>query len=460
MRLSRRSFLHHCSVCAAGAALIGCTDTTGRSVADTVVADTVVADTVVADTVVADTVVADTVVADTVVADTVVVDTSIGDDTEMDVSDDTVADTAFDTTPTGPTCDDQLMGGVMEAVLGFEGVAIALDQRRNSGLDGRLYTDLTTVPEETLVENERFYIRTMYPDLIDPNAAWEISVEGLVDTPQRLSLADLLGGPATPMGDHVLECSGNGRSGGFGLMSAASWAGVRVTDVLDRLPVQASATRLLVQGFDLHSQPSAGGHSTPGASWVFSFEQLAQGGAFFATEMNGVPLPDDHGSPVRLYIPGWYGCSCIKWVTRLELVDDTEPSTGQMREFASRTHQDGVPLLARDFRPASMEQAAMPVRVERWRVNGEVLHRVLGVMWGGSEPTDALLFDDGVGLAAPVDVCPVQTQNQLWTVWQHIWRPPATGSYGLTLRIDDPNIPTLRLDRGYYERVVDVEVIA
>ncbi len=90
------------------------------------------------------------------------------------------------------------------------------------------------------------------------------------------------------------------------------------------------------------------------------------------------------------------------------LVDDDEPATPQMMEFASRTHQNGTPRMARDYRPASQDQAAMPVRVERWRLaDGTRLHRIVGFLRG----TDAT------------------------------------------------EISTNRLDTGFYDRVVDVNVI-
>src|SRR5262249_48943330 len=156
--------------------------------------------------------------------------------------------------------------------------------------------------------NESFYIRTRYPDLLDPTAPWRIAVDGFVNSPALLNIEELL--PlAGPRGVHLMECSGNGRGGSFGLLSAADWGGVRMQDVLAKLDIRPEAPRVLVSGFDGHSVPSANGHSKPGASWVFTFDQLAE--AFLATQMNGVPLPPDHGAPVRLLVPGWYGCTCI-----------------------------------------------------------------------------------------------------------------------------------------------------
>ena len=95
-------------------------------------------------------------------------------------------------------------------------------------------------------------------------------------------------------------------------------------------------------------------------------DELKASKAFLATEMNGESLTRDHGAPVRLVVPGWYGCVCIKWVDEVTLLGEGAATTSQMREFASRTMQQGVPELVKDYRPAFIEQAAMPIRVEKW----------------------------------------------------------------------------------------------
>jgi DMSO/TMAO reductase YedYZ molybdopterin-dependent catalytic subunit len=362
----------------------------------------------------------------------------------------------------GPACPDPFAGG--ERV----GLAAFVSERRQpfgepfgAGLDGRLYTDLAALAADAMVvPNERFYVRTRTPgrlDLTDPERVrrgWRISVGGLARAPRDVTLAELL--PRVgPRGTTLLECSGNGATADFGLMSAARWAGVALADVLALVQPLPEATRVLVAGFDDHTAPSA--TSRAGASWVFALADVARYGAFLATEMNGAPLPADHGFPVRLVVPRWYGCCCVKWVDRVALVGDDEPATDHMREFAARTHQDGVPELARDFRPATMDQAAMPVRVERWRVGARTLYKVVGVMWGGERAVDALeiSFDDGETYA-PVAVCPAPSPNDTWTLWSHPWSPAAPGLYHLRLRVADRSVPQRRLDAGYYARVVEV----
>src|SRR5262249_22520777 len=156
-----------------------------------------------------------------------------------------------------------------------------------------------------------FYIRTRYPALLDPAAPWTLALGGLVDQPVTLALDEVLA-LEQEQGAFLLECSGNFRARGFGLMSAALWHGVPLLELLDRVRPAPGAARILITGSDAHAGSSPG--STLGASWVVSPEQAASTGAFLATRMNGQPLPLDHGYPLRLFNPGWYGCSCIKWV--------------------------------------------------------------------------------------------------------------------------------------------------
>ena len=254
-----------------------------------------------------------------------------------------------------------------------------LNQGFNAGLDGRLYTDLSELtPDRLITLTEEFYIRTRYPDLLMPETPWRVRVSGLVDAPSELVLDDLLK-RASPQGVHLMECSGNGRGASFGQLSTADWQGIPVSELLDEAGVSANATSLLVTGFDQYSRASTG-NSLPGGSWVLRLSDLKQIGAFLATSMNGAPLSPDHGARLRLVVPGWYGCTCIKWLTELSLVDDDGPSTPQMREFATRTMQNGTPMLARDFAPAAIDTAAMPIRVERWQVPTSFVYRVVGIV--------------------------------------------------------------------------------
>lgn len=359
-----------------------------------------------------------------------------------------------------PGCPDPFEHGRLLGTLplsGLGGVDHPLETLLGRGLDARLATDLGTLTSETLViPNQRFFVRSEAPAGLDAVRPWTIRVSGLVRRPLELALDSLP--RAVSMGTHLIECAGNNNPANFGLISAASWSGIPLDALLERAQPLPGATHLLVSGMD--AEPGRSRSSLPGASWIFSRSDLERWRPFLATEMNGEALPRVHGAPVRLIVPRWYGCASIKWVNEIQFVDESAPATPHMREFARRTHQEGIPERAKDFKPAAIDQAAMPIRVEKWSVAGEIGYRVVGVMWGGERVTDALQIgfgrDEG---RAPVTVCPKPVSNDTWTLWTYRWRPPAPGRYTMVLRVGDPQIATRRLDLYYYIREVRVDEV-
>jgi len=331
---------------------------------------------------------------------------------------------------------------------------VPLEAPEGSELDGRLYTDLSALEAaDTVTPVEKFYIRTRASELLPDAAPWQVKLGGLVERPVSLSIESLKK-TAKPMGAHLMECAGNVRQARFGLLSVGSWAGIPVPEILDRVKAKSAATRILVSGFDRYAHESR--TSVPGASWSFTREQLEKAGAFLATEMNGKLLARDHGAPLRLVVPGWYGCTCIKWVDEITFVGEDAESTSQMREYAGRTAQKGVPELARDFQPAVIEQAAMPVRVEKWSVAGKIRYRVVGIAWGGTQLVKVLQ----IRFNPEEDYVPVdnfhQVKNDPWTFWTHDWEPKAPGTYAIRLAVKELATPARRLDSGYYVRSVEI----
>ena len=323
----------------------------------------------------------------------------------------------------------------------------------NEGLDARLYSDLSALSaEHPVTPTEKFYVRTRASSQLPSAASWTVKLAGLVDKPLTLPI-DELQRAAKPMGLHLMECSGNAKSTRFGLLSVADWAGVPVSDLLEAR-VKPRSGQVMFSGFDQY--PGKSVTSIPGADWIFKLDQLKAANAFLATQMNGQLLTADHGAPIRLFVPGWYGCSCIKWLNGITFVADDAEATSQMQEFAGRTHQQGVPKLARDYKPASMDQAAMPVRVEKWQIGDKMKYRVVGILWGGSRPIKSLQIRfNPEEEYVPVDSF-AQTANDPWSFWSHLWTPAASGTYLIRLRVGDSGVPTKRLDLGYYVRTVEI----
>ncbi|HEU4939384.1 MAG TPA: molybdopterin-dependent oxidoreductase [Vicinamibacterales bacterium] len=326
------------------------------------------------------------------------------------------------------------------------------------GLDARLVTDLSTLDRDRLITpTARAFIRTESPVAVTRQKGWSVKVSGLAGDSHSLTLSDLTR-QVRPMGAHLLECSGNNNPANFGLMSVCEWDGVLLSDVLSRLRRAASATSVVVSGIDPEGERSV--DSIAGASWVFPLASIDRLGAFLAVRMNGEPLPPDHGSPVRLVVPGWYGCTWIKWVNDIRVAATDEPATGQMKEFAGRTHQTARHDLARDYTPADVQVAAMPIRVEKRRAQRGVEYRVVGIVWGGETPVNRLAIrfrakEPWTRFA----VCPTPITSGTWSLWEYRWKPSAPGVYDISLSVPDRSVPQRRLDAGYYMRQVMIEEV-
>jgi DMSO/TMAO reductase YedYZ molybdopterin-dependent catalytic subunit len=335
---------------------------------------------------------------------------------------------------------------------------------------------------------DQFFIRTEYPDQLQPPPEWTIRIEGEVKQPKTVPLKQLL--PAVESQAPVLvECSGNGRELHYGLVSVGDWAGIPIKEIIKQAQPTSKAHSVLINGFDDDSYlpntpPPYKTHSWPTCSWIFTLDQLLEAGAFLATELNGAPLPKDQGAPVRLVVPGWYGCVESKWVNQIQFVDNNQPATLQMQEFASRTFQKMhfdetnpqppglAPELARDYRPATIDQVAIPVRAEAWRLNGTVTYRVVGITWGGPVRTDKLEIRFIHGNAPkfdPVQFCQTKTSCPAYGIWCHHWQPKRPGAYWIEMRLADRkvrsrkmNVPTaIAPERkvSYHARMVNIPVL-
>jgi hypothetical protein len=144
-----------------------------------------------------------------------------------------------------------------------------------------------------------------------------------------------------------------------------------------------------------------------------------------------------------------------------------------MWEYANRTHQaivesrdasgssrPGPPQLARDYTPALVDTAAVPVRIEQWRIDGTIAYRVVGIIWGGGKPTNALAIRFKTSEPwVPVEDCPLPASTLTWSLWTHTWRPADPGRYEIVLKVTDQGVRTRRLDLFYYVREVQIDEV-
>jgi len=193
-------------------------------------------------------------------------------------------------------------------------------------------TPLDELGQSLYTPNNIFFIRShMGPPATTPADTWRLTVDGLVDRPLHLTLADLRAFPKHEV-PAVLQCAGNGRfyygdaypdashpagaqwrTGGVG---NARWGGARVRDVLAKAGVKAGAHFSTNFGRDNPVLPT-----TPKFVRGIELAKLMDEDTLLVYEMNGTPLPYYHGFPVRLLVPGWAADHSVKWITNMTLTD-------------------------------------------------------------------------------------------------------------------------------------------
>jgi hypothetical protein len=169
-------------------------------------------------------------------------------------------------------------------------------------------------------------------------------------------------------------------------------------------------------------------------------------------------------------VPGYYGCTCIKWLNDIEFmsVDASTETTDQMREFSDRTNQVGVPKLLSEHLPPIIDQALTPIKIEQWELDGETYHRVVGLMWGGTElqPTISLgvkrnkTFGYGPLNELGVNYTPSSQSDAFRLWWSDWWKPEKSGKYVLDPQFvgASSQIQARRQQAGYYRRGVRVRL--
>lgn len=213
----------------------------------------------------------------------------------------------------------------------------------------------------------RHYVRDHFPI---PEASDRLAIEGSVRTSLQLSLDDIRSLPPRSL-VVTLECAGNGRAfldppvggeqWGSGAVSTAEWTGASLRAVLEMAEPLASAVEVLCIGADTGNP--AGVDARIAYERSLPIADALRDDVMVAYAMNGDDLPREHGAPLRLVVPGWYGMASVKWLARLRLLEKKFEGFFQkarytvddrpLREIAARavivSPHDGDRLAARPF---------------------------------------------------------------------------------------------------------------
>lgn len=198
---------------------------------------------------------------------------------------------------------------VVLGLLGLGAVGVVTGSSLQSGLDSVLAPIQRNDPTgiSGLLPGAYFRVYTVtdgYPYRSD--ADYRLVVDGLVDRPLELTLADLQVRPATRL-VRAFQCVTGWR------VPAVHWEGVLLSRLLDEAGVQSQARALRFKSFDGVYTES------------LTLAEARRGDVIVAYSMGGRPLSRDHGGPVRLYVAPMYGYKSIKWLSRIEVVDRVEP---------------------------------------------------------------------------------------------------------------------------------------
>jgi DMSO/TMAO reductase YedYZ molybdopterin-dependent catalytic subunit len=287
------------------------------------------------------------------------------------------------------------------------------------------------------------YLLTHYdiPD-VDP-AAWRLELDGLVERPLSLSLEDVRARTAQEI-TVTMECAGNGRARIephvvsqpwlLEAVGTARWRGAALAPLLEEIGVREGAIEVLFTGLDRGVE----GEEEQSYARSLPLSEALRDDVILAYEINGVPLPPQHGFPLRLLVPGWYGMTSVKWLSRITLVEEPFEGYQQSHSYRLRQHEDeeGKPLSRMQVR-ALMVPPGLAEFLTRSRfveAGACVLH---GRAWSGMAEVEGVqVSTDGGKTWGEAELDAAYLGRWAWRSWSFVW-DAVPGEYELCCRARD-----------------------
>ena len=316
---------------------------------------------------------------------------------------------------------------------------------RNSGMPlEALRYDLTPVGLH--------YLLTHFDIPATDAASWLLRIEGLVSKPRAFSLAELQRMPASTV-RVIMECAGNGRgqtSPRYPSMpwleegvSAAEWTGVPLSFLFREVQLEESAQEIVFHGTDRGID--RGVEHRFSRSLVLA--EAMREDVLVAYAMNGQPLLPQHGAPMRLIVPDWYGMASVKWLERIEVIDHAFEGVQQTGSyhFRSAPGEKGVPCTRMRVN-SLMAPPGIPDYYGRRRTVDAGWVEILGRAWSGDAPIRRVEFGvDGVWRDALLDA---PAGSHAWRRWTFRWNA-VRGEHELRCRATDETGAVQPLDPSW-----------
>jgi DMSO/TMAO reductase YedYZ molybdopterin-dependent catalytic subunit len=286
------------------------------------------------------------------------------------------------------------------------------------------------------------YLLTHYDIPAADAATWRLEVGGLVRVPISLSLDDLR---ARQVRSHTvtMECAGNGRARLLPrpvsqpwlheAVGTMTWTGTPLRSVLEEAGVAEAAVDVVFTGADHGIERGV----EQDYQRSLPVDEAMRDDVLLAWGCNGVDLPPQHGYPLRLLVPGWYGMASVKWLRRIEVSDS--PFDGyQMRAYRLRqqTDDEGV-ALTRIAPRALVVPPGFPDFMSRRRMLRAGSCRLEGRAWSGwGEISSVEVTVDGGATWRPAELGPAG-DPWAWRGWSWQWEADTPGAYVVSARATD-----------------------
>lgn len=276
---------------------------------------------------------------------------------------------------------------------------------------------------------------------IDP-ATYALPVAGWVRNPLRLTLEDLKARPKVTM-PVMMECGGNGRAHlsprpisapwRDEAVGCAEWTGTSLRPILEEAGLLDNAVEVVFSGYDRGVDQGVE-HAYERSLTV---EDALRDEVFLAYEMNSQPLPPQHGFPLRLVVPDWYGMASVKWLKEISVVDKTFEGVQQVVAYNYRRSEGepGTPV-TRKYPHALMVPPGIPDFLTRERQVEPGKTTIEGRAWSGFGPIERVEFSADGGETWEDARLGESVGRYGWTSWTCEW-DAQSGEYELCVRTTD-----------------------